>query len=361
MFRTNLVLAILAVILAVPTVWALYQDRTVFIDYEDLPRLFEGFTRDNVHAVVVSTPRRNEQGELERGADGEVLRDALQLVRRAGEHWLIGGSSPLAGVPVPATVVYERVLQHFESIRKDSDALVQADASLDELGGFGLGADEAILIQCFDAQQPMPQPIAELYVGDDASRGEAGEDVVRGYFVRAKHDTDVVLYEQAIWLVDTDPSRWYERSPLRFGIDEAVELTIHNPKGHASFVRDDAMDPEWAAREAPAGVGAVRNGEVRGLAESVAALNVATWVAPLPQGEARESMLAEHGLAEPELWIEVALADGARHRLAFGKAVAGRNERYAQVSSLDFLLTVPEWVPGRFEKNPTGYFDPSGK
>jgi hypothetical protein len=357
MFRTNVVLAILALVLAIPTAWTLYQDRTVFTEYEDIPRLFPGFTRENVRGLVVSIPRRGADGKVETSAEGEVVRDALQMVR-GEQDWVVTGQSPMAGVPVRAAQVYERVLQHLESIRRDGDALVQVDARPEDLARYGLRDEDAILLQCFDQSS---RPVAELYVGHDASRGQAGEDVVRGFFVRAKDSADVVLYEQTYWVLDVDPAQWYERTPLRFSVEDAVGVRIRNLKGEVGFRRASAADPDWTAVDAPAETGAVRNGEVRAFVQSLSMLSIQEYQARLPDDPGqRGEVLAQRGLADPDFWAEVELADGTRHRIAVGGPVGGRNERHLSISSVDFVMTVGEWIVARFEKDPAAaFFDPA--
>lgn len=355
MVRANIVLAILAVILAFPTAWTLFEDRTIFTEYEDIPRLFPGFTRENVRAVVLSRPKRDENGELVRDEKGEVAREQLQLVR-VDDDWRIAGQNPLAGVTVSGAQVYERILQHVESIRRDEEALVREGATPEELERYGLTADEALLIQCYDQNSPL----AELYVGADASRGQAGEDVVHGFFVRSKDDNDVVLYEQSYWVLDVDPAQWYDRNPLRFPIDEVVEVKMHNLKGEVTFARENPQAPDWETMQGPGDVGAVRNGEIRVFAQSLSMVNIQEYVERLPAaGPQREAALARHGLKEPDFWAEVKLADGTRHRIAVGAQVPGKNERYLSISSVDFLMTVGEWFVARFEKDPkVAFFDP---
>lgn len=354
MFRTNLVLAIVAVILAIPTAWTLYGDRTVFRDQEDVPRLFPGFTRENVRAVVISKPKYAADGSVERDEKGEVVRDALQLVRSADEWRVANG--PLQGVVVRGAQVYERVLRHLESIEKDEQALVREAASPEELERYGLGAEEATLVQAVG----QTAPLAELYVGDDASRGEAGEDVVRGFFVRSKDDTDVVLYEQPYWVLDVDPAQWYDRNPLRFPVDQVVEVRLHNNHGEFAFERESAQQAEWQVTQAAGEVGAVRQSQVRAFVQSLSMLDVQRYLERLPAaGPEREAALAVRNLAEPEFFAEVKLADGARHRIAIGSQVENHNERYLAISSVDFLMAVGEWVLARFEKDPRNeFFDP---
>jgi hypothetical protein len=353
--RMNVVLAIIALVLAVPTWVTLRSDAAIFTDYEDIPRLFPGFTRDTIRGLTVSIPRRDVEGRLVRDEAGAVVRDTLPLAR-ADQDWQIAGQGPLAGVTVRSTRVYERVLQHIESMRRDEEALVQLDAGPDELASYGLGEDEAILVQCFDREAP----VVQLLVGVDASRGRAGDGVVRGFFVRSRDSSDVVLYEQDYWVLDVDPAQWYERAPLRVPVDEVVEVSIRNLKGDVTFVRKDPASADWSAAVAPPDTGAVRDGEVRAFVESLSLLNIQEYAERLPADPAeRDAVLRQRGLEAPEFRAELVLANGQRHAIGIGGTVGGRNERYLTISSVDFVMTVGEWIVARFEKDPAAvFFDP---
>ncbi|MGA1523784.1 MAG: hypothetical protein ACO4CZ_07435, partial [Planctomycetota bacterium] len=51
--RANVALTIVALVLAVPTWLTLRGDSTLFTEYEDIPRLFPGFTRDTIRGLTV--------------------------------------------------------------------------------------------------------------------------------------------------------------------------------------------------------------------------------------------------------------------------------------------------------------------
>ncbi len=353
--RANVALTIVALVLAVPTWLTLRGDSTLFTEYEDIPRLFPGFTRDTIRGLTVSIPRRDVEGRLVRDEGGAVVRDTLALARTE-QDWQIAGQGGLAGVTVRSTRVYERVLQHIESMRRDEEALVQLDAGPEELASYGLLEDEAVLVQCYDREAP----VVQLLVGADASRGRAGDGVVRGFFVRSRDSSDVVLYEQDYWVLDVDPAQWYERAPLRVPVDEVVEVSLRNLKGEVTFLRPDPAKADWEASVAPAEAGAVRDGEVRAFVEALSLLNIQEYAERLPTEAAeRDAILRQRGLESPEFRAELVLADGQRHAIGIGGAVGGRNERYLTISSIDFVMTVGEWIVARFEKDPAAvFFDP---
>ncbi|MGA0868809.1 MAG: DUF4340 domain-containing protein, partial [Planctomycetota bacterium] len=221
---------------------------------------------------------------------------------------------------------------------------------------YGLLEDEAVLVQCYDREAP----VVQLLVGADASRGRAGDGVVRGFFVRSRDSSDVVLYEQDYWVLDVDPAQWYERAPLRVPVDEVVEVSLRNLKGEVTFLRPDPAKADWEASVAPAEAGAVRDGEVRAFVEALSLLNIQEYAERLPTEAAeRDAILRQRGLESPEFRAELVLADGQRHAIGIGGAVGGRNERYLTISSIDFVMTVGEWIVARFEKDPAAvFFDP---
>jgi hypothetical protein len=178
--------------------------------------------------------------------------------------------------------------------------------------------------------------------------------------VRSQDSSDVVLYEQDYWVLDVDPAQWYERAPLRIPVDEVVEVSIRNLKGEVTFVRPDPQQAGWAASVAPPDTGAVRDGEVRAFVESLALLSIQEYAERLPSEPAeREAALRQRGLEAPEFRAEIVLSDGQRHSIGIGGAVGGRNERYLTISSVDFVMTVGEWIVARFEKDPAAvFFDP---
>ncbi len=87
--RTNLILAILAALLSIPTILTIQGEQLEFTDYADVPRLFDGFTPDNIGVVQISSPRKLDDGSIQRDADGNVVRDSVQFQRSGTDQWAI--------------------------------------------------------------------------------------------------------------------------------------------------------------------------------------------------------------------------------------------------------------------------------
>ncbi len=354
MWKSNVILAIVALLLAIPTGLTVWSERAVFTDVAELQLLFPGFTRANVRGVGISSPVRDENGQIARDEKGEPKRSITQFVR-TDRDWVIA-EEPLKGAPVRDDRIFERVLQHVEAIRRDEEALVLSDGTPEQLARYGLSPEEAIEVRCVDAQGRM---LAELMIGKDASAGRVGADVVRGFFVRARDSSDVVLYEQNYWVLDTDPQQWCDRNPLRFAVDDALRVHVKAPKGEVVFRRAGREAPDWTMERGPDDVGAVRNAEVRALLQTIASFNVQDYQQRLPQDGSADTLLAEHGLIAPKIFAEVELADGRKLRFDVGRQVPGKNEYWIRISSIEFLLTAGDWVVTRFDRDPEQYFDPA--
>jgi hypothetical protein len=353
--RHNLFLAALAAVLAVPTVLALRSDAASFTHYEEVPRLFDGFSPERIHAVVITNTKLDEKGDPVKGQDGTPQRDVLQLARRDADHWMIANTE-IAGAPVANDRLAVNVLQHVESIRRDEKALVATSASDAQLEEFELTDTKGMLIQCLDQHN---QPVAELYKGKTAGAGQVGEDAVRGFYVRRKDHKDVVLYEQAYWNVSTDKNLWIERNPIaRTAASEAVELRLKNATGMVVLAKEKPADVEWKLQVGPGDLGAVRQALVGPLVSQVSSIQIRDYVQALPQGPGQAQLLQQHGLADPEIVVAVKTADGAEHTVSIGNKVTDKNEFYARISGLEFLVTIGDWNRSPFEKDPRDLFDP---
>ena len=92
MTRKNVLLAALACGLAIPTWVQLKAEAEVFVDLGDVPRMFEGFTTDNVGAVLLAQPQA-EQAATEGTEKLAIAYDQLLMVRtevhcrRCGGHF----------------------------------------------------------------------------------------------------------------------------------------------------------------------------------------------------------------------------------------------------------------------------------
>ncbi|MFO1051869.1 MAG: DUF4340 domain-containing protein [Planctomycetota bacterium] len=358
MIRANIILAIVAVLLAVPTTLTLWKERSSFTDIAESKLLLAGFTRANVRGVGISVPVYDGKGELAKDEKGELQRKELYVVRTNDGWRLADTNSNLMGPPVQDETVFERIFRHLESIRSDDKSLVLADATNEQLARYGLDDEHAVEIRCVDGAQPS-RLLAELMIGKDASAGRVGKDVVRGFYVRTRDSNDVVLYEQDYWLLDPDPKTWVDRNPLRFDVDQATRLEVRSPKGAFAVTRKSADTADWERESGPEDVGAVINSEVRGLLQAIRAVDVQEYRDRVVPGPDFDKLVAERGLDNPSIRIDVTLSGGQRITLAVGRQLPGKNEYWLRVSTLDFLLTAGDWVVTRFDRDPASLFGPS--
>lgn len=357
--RLNIILAILAAILAVPTVMTISAERSSFTDFSDVPRLFEGFTPENVMVVEITKRKRDENGELVMGANDQPQVEGFRLQRTA-DGWAIGAGVPLAGVPVTSDArrgVEMQILDHLERIRRDEDALVEESADDEQLAEFELSDDTGTLIRCQDKNGVL---VAELILGRSARDAKAGQQSLRGFFVRRKDDRGVVLYEQDAWYLPLDPKQWVERMVLpRDLAGRVVRARIKNSMGTAEFKKEGVQDTTWEATEAPAGVGPVRQAEVVDKVNRAARTSVTDFVSPLPRDPAGQAAaLAQFGLAEPEIVADLEADDGTVYTIAIGNKLTDKAEYYATLTGSNFIITINSYIRDALEFDIQSLFDP---
>ncbi len=360
--KTNLILAILAAVLLIPTIQTLRGNQIDFTEYDNVPRLFEGFTTAKVAGIVISIPKRSPDGSLVKGEDGVVSRDVLQLLKRSDNNWQVGRHPLLPGALVQNERVFETILDPIERIRRDEKALVAIDADDDTLRRYGLDEESAVLLQCYNPGQQgvVPSPIVELYVGKDASGGKTGAGAVSGFYVRKKDRKEVVLYETNFWALTADHELWLERNLLKFDVKEVVKFALQNETGSFALKKESAQQGSWDIENQPEGTGALRFVEVEGALTTLSMLNVQQIVEPWnPQNE------AQYGLNQgaTQAVAVVTMSNGDEHELRVGKTVRDKNEVYLHISSQPFLLTAGEWL---LSNHPMGtrvdkFFDPSAE
>lgn len=344
--QRNLVLLAIAAGLCVPTWLQLRRDAETFVDFGGIPLLFDGFTVDNVGSVLLAKPKepQPEQNPNQPGPK-QTAYDEL-LVQRSDKGWQIGAApgrppNELTGAPISKERLEQMVFEHLRSIRNDKDALVQPAATPEQLQEFGLDDEHAFLIRVVD--KTGTQVVAELMVGRDAGAGKAGTDMVRGQFVRKRDSNDVVLYEtQKPWMrsIDTDP--WLERMLLRADPDKVRRLSIRNAAtGEKPFVF--AREPGkamWQAIDPPAGLGAVRQTEVEGLANRFRYFASQAYLKPLTRAGNMQAL----GLFPPQIELSVTVDEDGHERVvdfAIGNKLDDKNEYYLTCSETQFLMSIP--------------------
>jgi hypothetical protein len=360
--KSNVVLLVAAVALAVPTWLQLRSEVEVFTDISRIPLLFDGFTVDNVGQVLLAKPKAEQPPPDPQNPDQKrpIAYDQLLLVKSDKGFQLGATAGDRAGAPVLKERVERDVFAHLQSIRADRETLVQPNAAPDQLANYGLDDEHAFRIKVVDTTGK--HVTAELLVGRDAGAGQTGTEAVRGVFVRKSDSTDVILYEPqpAGWRRDVDETTWIDKVLAKLEPDKVRRLSIKNAASGAAalvFSREDGK-ASWQAVEAPADVGAVRQTEVETLLQRLRYLAVQDFRLPLE----RAGNLQQLGLLPPAIELELTLHEEAADRvlrLAVGGKVEGKNEYYLTSTESPFLMTWPAGTVTPFELDARAQlFDP---
>lgn len=337
--KSNVVLAVLAAALAVPTWLQLQQDRATFVDVGRVPLLFDGFTAENVGRITLRVPKAEQPPAETEGQQPKVAYDELVFVRN-GENWTFG-SGDLRFAPVLKERIEAEVLQHLRTIRFDRQSLVAESATPEQLVRYGLDDAQAMVVEARDAQGQ--SIVADLLVGLDSSKGEKGTEAVRGVFVRKSDRSDVILYEPdrpMLRLLQTDV--WLDKTLARITPDKVQRFSIKNAAsgGTFTFGRVDGKS-SWTVITPPVEVGAVRQAEVDTLLQRLVWIAAQDFRLPLQRAN-----LPQLGLQPPQLELDLLVRDGNRDRriqLAVGNRVEGKNEFYLTCNESQFLMT---WSAG---------------
>jgi hypothetical protein len=365
--RQNVVLLVAAAVLAVPTWMQLAREGDAFTDFATIPLLFDGFTADNVGTILLGRPKAEQPPPDPQRPDQKraIAYDQVQL-QRSDKGWQIGallapGQPPveLAGAPVNKDRVESDVFLHLRQIRSDREALVQANATDEQLKSYGLDQASAFVIKALD--RTAQNVVAELYVGRDAGEGQTGSEAVKGVFVRKGDTADVVLYEftEKVWRREVTVDQWLDKLVLRLEPDKVTALSLRNAASAGtvfSFVRTDGK-ASWQAVDAPAGLGAVRQSEIEVLVQRLRYVAVQEFRTPL----ARAGNLETLGLKPGQIEVRCSYKDGDQDRtvtLVVGNKVDGKNECYFTSSDSPFLMTWAAGMVTPFERDPKELFDP---
>jgi hypothetical protein len=363
--KSNLILAVAAVVLAVPTALSLRGERELFKDVAIVPKLFEGFTPDNVGVVVLGEPKANQpaapagQTPADPNQKKQVERDLLQIVR-TDKGWGLGqGAGDITGAPVDQKRVEDDVMKHLSEIRADRESLVVADATDEQLAQYNLTEEKAMLLQVFDRTPLQPQQIAALFVGKNSNEGKAGTEGVQGVFVRRADSRDVVLYEVPYWRRDVKHELWLDKKILQAEPDKVLKIAWKNQAGGGQEIvlqRKKEANATWECPAPPPEVGPLKQMEVEQFVQRLRYVFAQEYKRPL-----QASNLKELGLASPLVTVAVTLKEGEAERtvtMNFGTKVDGKNEVYAQVGENPFLLTFPQHMTAPFERDPKELFEP---
>ena len=357
--QRNVLLAALAAALAIPTFLQLRHDAETFVDLASVPLLFDGFTADNVMFVTLAQPKKEQpQPDPANPQAPKVAYDQLTIQRTDKGFAFAAGD--LLGAPVSKDQVENQVFAHLRAIRADRESLVQPDATAEQLAQFGLDEKQAFVVRATDATQR--NVLAEIFVGRDAGQGQTGTEAVRGVFVRRSDSNDVILYEyEKGWVRSIQQDVWLDKVIARIEPDKVRKLAIKNQGtlgGTFTFERPEGKS-QWAASNAPAGLGAVRQTEVESLVQRLRYVAAQDF----RMATARAGNLAALGLAPARIDVGVTWKDGDRERtlkLAIGIQVDGKNEHYLLTNESAFVMTLPQGVVAQFELDvPAQLFDPA--
>ncbi len=363
LMRSNLVLAGLAVVLAVPTGLQLAADADTFVDVGNIPLLFDGFTVDNVGQLLLALPKKEQppSDPANPQQPPKVAYDQL-LLQKTDKGWMLAPAQgqELAGAPVNKERVESDVLLHLRSIRSDRDALVQPNATPEQLKQFGLDEAQAFVVRAIDPTGL--NAVAELLVGRDAGAGQTGTEAVRGVFVRKRDSNDVLLYElDKGWLRSVQQDQWLDRMLAKLDVDKVTKLVVRNAASGPQPFTFQKLDGKsaWTAIEPPAGLGAVRQSEVEALVQRFRWIQAQDFKQLLQRTPNRAAL----GLEPPQSEFELVVRDGDRERsikLAVGNKVDDKNEFYLLCSEAPaFLLTWPAGTVASFELDvKSQLFDP---
>lgn len=352
--RSNGLLAVLAIALAIPTALILRSESANFTSLDRVPRLFDGFTVANMQGFVLGLPKGPAQPPAnDPGGKPQVQYDMLQ-VARADKGWQLAAGD-LAGAPVQVGRVENEVVKHLTDVRTGNDVLVVKDATDEQLAAHDLSEDKAFVIKAVGQGSAT---LAELLVGKDASSGKTTESV-RGVFVRTRDGRDIWLYEVPFLQRSIDASQWLDRVVYQAKQEQVTRFTLRNPASNGlelAFARRDGSTASWTAETAPPETGALRQMEVENLVQRLLYVAAADLKRPL-QG----ANLGELGLQPPQFEVSLTTKDGETEkviRLQVGAKVDGKEEHYAASSESRFLLTLPAYLVAGLERDPRELFDP---
>ena len=356
--KANTILAVAAAVLAVPTWLTIQGDLENFVDTAQVPRMFEGFTVDNVATVVLGKPKDPQpDAQTQPGADPnqkpQIQYDQLQF-QRTDKGFVLGQAmGEKYGAPANGQMLELQVWKHLSSMPFDRETLVQEGATDEQLVGYGLDPAHAFVVKAGNAQG---QVIAELLVGKDTNLGAQGTDVVRGVYVRKADSRDVAFYEVPMWNRSIDAQQWLDLSVAKVPADMVRRIEVKNQTGQVAFTRKKG-ESSWACEVVPAGKGAVRQIEVEGLVQRLGYVQAQDYVRTVAGAQ-----LAQFGLDNPGVVVSVVYEkDGkdATLEVAAGKPIEGKPTQYVRCSASDFVCALPvQWAAG-FERDVGEFFDPA--
>lgn len=346
--KINLVLLLIAAVLAVPTWLTVRAERARFTEIKDIPLLFDGFTAGAVATVRVAKGWNDPTTDPKEQQTQRQI-DELVFQRQSADKWALANTE-LTGAPALTQKVTDEILEHLGRIRRDEKAVHRAKATPEELVQFGLDKEQGYLITAYDAQNRV---LAELVVGKDVSGGQWEASRVHGRYVRAKTNESVLVYETDFFSPSVVATEWLDLRVYQADLSAAIGFSIFNPtvKEPVEFKKDRPTEAEWKIAKAPPDTGAPRQGDLVELIQKVSILDAARFLVPLEPARLKARGLdpTRIGLEPPEYAITFTLDGGDTIKLELGRKLEDKPEVYARCSRSRFLFTVPDWFKGHLE------------
>ncbi len=346
--RSNLLLLLLALLLAVPTYFTLQSESTQYTRYDEFPRLFPGINPDNIGVVTLRKMKALPPGQSPAATEPEFEH---VIFYRQADRWVLA-SGEMLGVPVRPGLVEKEILQHFSDMRRDQDTLVTDAADEEFLRSRQLTADTGTIVSL---QREAKAPIlAELIKGKSAK-----DQNIPAYFVCAAPNTkEVILYEpnDRFWRLSMDVNDWIDPTVQEFLLADLQSFSLRNAKGQVGFRKVAGSEGTWVMDEAMSlpGVGAVRQSEVNNLVNHLSSIQAVGF---LQQKEALDAAELRLQTGQSRIELQATLASGERIDLRIGKQIPNRPEFYAVASHHDFVFAFPNWAAQTFAVDPQDLFD----
>ncbi|MFQ5504274.1 MAG: DUF4340 domain-containing protein [Planctomycetota bacterium] len=341
--RLNLYLSVIFVGLLVPCFFK-WQNSVRALVWDEVPRLFEGFTPENVAIIVM---QRTKKSETPTAPDTQPETEGLRLVR-SEEKWLIA-SGRFANIKARSSDIENNILSKIKKIEVTQGTVIVEDADEEKLKEFGLDEASATRVQCADATQ---KPIADILIGRKAGGAEFGSNATSGTFVRRFDQTAVILFDEEI-APELEDKAWIEKQIQNIEETEIKAIRIKNEKGEIAFSREEGK--EWVCDKGkPTETGGLKGMEVTNLLAQARSIYCQDITDPM-----RTELLPQYGLGDDSrIQVELTTKDDKKHTVRIGKRVEGKQEYHACVLDGKVLFTLADWNVTPYEKDPKDFFDP---
>lgn len=367
--RTNLILAILAALLALPTWRTCAAKEYVAINVATLPVMFPGFNPDAVTRIRIAARKSEEDLQKVPEEQRNDVQGFDQLTFRRGPDGWVLENTALAGLQLEPGVVNRDILDHVAAIRVDKESVLTDSADEAYRKERHLDVEQSIQISCEAVTagadgKPQARPLAALRLGRAADQGKESEGAVSGYFVvrsdSEKHLKKVVLYEpNEIWRVSLRLSDWVKKKIHEFLPSEVESFHLQNIHGELAVRRKPGSASSWVAipEKSPKGVGPVRQGEIDQLVEAYRIIRADSF-GTRAKIAADMSPVDRNG-AGNEAIVTATLRSGEVYQLWVGPLPRGTQRRVAVASNNNFRFWLHQAHAQPFTRRVYDFFDPA--